>query len=73
MVQVEKTVSIKDDLKPIEKESEQPANKTDEIVALRNSQNTLYSSRKSLEIKVTEPLRNSPTLSLNLNRSEIYS
>ncbi|XP_048519640.1 ubiquitin carboxyl-terminal hydrolase 31 isoform X2 [Dendroctonus ponderosae] len=66
---VEKTVSIKDDLKAIEKDSELTGNKTDEIVALRNSQNTLYSSRKSLEIKVTEPLRNSPTLSLNLNRS----
>lgn len=66
VLQVEKTVSIKDEPKPIEKDNDP---KIDEVVALRNSQNTLYSSRKSLEIKVTEPLRNSPTLSLQLNRS----
>ncbi|XP_066153397.1 ubiquitin carboxyl-terminal hydrolase 31 [Euwallacea fornicatus] len=65
---IEKTVSIKDDPKPEDCEAKKES-KIDEVVALRNSQNTLYSSRKSLEIKVPEPLRNSPTLSLNLNRS----
>lgn len=68
--QPEKTVSIKDDGKVPEKDGEsKKESKTDEVVALRNSQNTLYSSRKSLEIKVAENSRNSPTLSLNLNRS----
>ncbi|KAF7272710.1 hypothetical protein GWI33_014542 [Rhynchophorus ferrugineus] len=67
--QPEKTVSIKDDVKNTDKEDTKKEGKVDEVVALRNSQNTLYSSRKSLEIKVSENTRNSPTLSLNLNRS----
>lgn len=66
----EKIVSIKDEPKTIENNETVSAHepKVDEVVALRNSQNALYSSRKSLEIKVSENLRNSPTLSLNLNR-----
>ncbi|XP_060522834.1 ubiquitin carboxyl-terminal hydrolase 31 [Cylas formicarius] len=69
-VKPEKSVTVKEEPKIIESvASDKEAEPRKDEVALRNSQNALYSSRKSLEIKVAENLRNSPTLSLNLSRS----